>query len=148
MWTAVGAMCKLNPKQNWCMSWPWSKIYNNPFEILKPIHENAINYQETKYKMSFFVDTLKPREGENFDIYSMIQNSQACAGVTHWRHFGPNKVCQTMLEYIEKNTTIFENVARWLTRECWHSWKNSDQVKYSAIFLLDTEIITRSWPIC
>jgi hypothetical protein len=51
-------------------------IYNDPIKLLKAIKEHALNYQETRYKMSIISDSCcalfgtKQRDGENLQEYT------------------------------------------------------------------------------
>lgn len=86
-----------------------------------------MNYQETKYKNvhqcgynEINNDHKTKRRRGPCGIYLML-NSQGCARITNWWHFGLDKYVKGMSVYIEKDKPVSKSASRKHGHSC--NWK-------------------------
>jgi hypothetical protein len=119
-----------------------STIYNDPIELLQAIKEHALNYQETRYKMSIISDAFralfgtKQREGENLQEYTRrFKTSKEILE----SHIGAPLILQKFVEsrpsYDSTNDAIIQTLVQQASEQfmAFIYLENSDRKKYGSV---------------
>jgi hypothetical protein len=119
-----------------------STIYNGPVELLQAIKEHALDYQETRYKMSIISDAFralfgtKQREGENLQEYTrQFMTSKEILE----SYIGAPLILQKFVEsrpsYDSTNDAIIQTLVQQASEQfmAFIYLENSDRKKYGSV---------------
>jgi hypothetical protein len=119
-----------------------STIYNDPIELLQAIKEHALDYQETRYKMSIISDAFralfgtKQREGENLQEYTrQFMTSKEILE----SYIGAPLILQKFVEsrpsYDSTNDAIIQTLVQQASEQfmAFIYLENSDRKKYGSV---------------
>jgi hypothetical protein len=120
----------------------FTKIKNNPIELLKAVKEHSLNYQENRYEMSIILDSIKTmietKQKETESLSDFTRRFKVSRDVMESHIGGPlilTKFVEQMTDYDVNNDTVVKKCKERAFAQFMSLLflENSDQSKYGSL---------------